>query len=197
MNPEPPRCKAHSSRTGEPCQRFPTRGATVCATHGASTSAVKHAAARKLEEIRAVKLLGREQEAAAVTDPVGDLLRLAGRVGAWQRLLEDRVAELSSVTAVDRLDVERTRAAVELLERAIDRNARLLTDLAKINIADRQVRIDEAKAAILIRLVAAAMRKVNVPPQIQADLWQALKAEVSSELLQQPGPRVIEQVPGE
>jgi len=45
---QPPRCKAHSSQTGLPCNNPPIRGGTVCRMHGGSTPAVRAAAQRRL-----------------------------------------------------------------------------------------------------------------------------------------------------
>lgn len=47
----PERCRAHSSRTGEPCKLPPIRGATVCRNHGGAIKRVKRAAAERLREM--------------------------------------------------------------------------------------------------------------------------------------------------
>lgn len=43
------RCTAHSSRTGNPCQRPPIKGGTVCFHHGGAAPQVKKAAKIRLE----------------------------------------------------------------------------------------------------------------------------------------------------
>lgn len=43
------RCRAHSSRTGEPCKNAALKGATVCRFHGGATKHVKAAARARLE----------------------------------------------------------------------------------------------------------------------------------------------------
>lgn len=50
---EPVKCAAHSSRTGEPCQKWPIAGATVCRTHGGSAPQVKRKALERLKERQA------------------------------------------------------------------------------------------------------------------------------------------------
>jgi len=55
------RCRAHSSRTGEPCKNAALKGATVCRFHGGATRHVKAAARVRLEnvaELMAKQLLG-------------------------------------------------------------------------------------------------------------------------------------------
>lgn len=42
------RCRAHSSRTGEPCRRQAIRGATVCRTHGGAAPQVQAKAKERL-----------------------------------------------------------------------------------------------------------------------------------------------------
>lgn len=44
-------CTAHSSRTGEPCNKWAVRGANVCNTHGGSTTHVKRAAEERIKEL--------------------------------------------------------------------------------------------------------------------------------------------------
>ena len=56
-----PKCSARSSRTGKPCQRYPSAGATVCRVHGGAAPQVQKAARRRLEQAADVlvkRLLG-------------------------------------------------------------------------------------------------------------------------------------------
>lgn len=45
------KCTAHSSRTGEPCQKWAIRGGNVCNTHGGSIGRVKRAAEERIKEL--------------------------------------------------------------------------------------------------------------------------------------------------
>lgn len=45
------RCKAVSSRTGEPCRRWAILGGRVCPTHGGSIKRVKQSAQQRLAEM--------------------------------------------------------------------------------------------------------------------------------------------------
>jgi hypothetical protein len=49
---EPVKCAAHSSRTGEPCQKWPIAGSNVCSTHGGSAPQVKRRAEERLRELQ-------------------------------------------------------------------------------------------------------------------------------------------------
>jgi hypothetical protein len=44
------RCKAHSSRTGEPCKLPPLKGQDVCRSHGGAAKQCRQAAQRRLDE---------------------------------------------------------------------------------------------------------------------------------------------------
>lgn len=46
------KCTAKSSRTGNPCQKWPINGGTVCRTHGGAAPQVKAAAEKRLEDLR-------------------------------------------------------------------------------------------------------------------------------------------------
>lgn len=46
-----PKCRARSSRTGEPCQHWPIRGGAVCRVHGGSAPQVKANAVERLQEM--------------------------------------------------------------------------------------------------------------------------------------------------
>lgn len=185
MSQPPPRCRAHSTRTGEPCKRFPTRGATVCSTHGAASPVVKRAAARRVEEARILRLLGREQPVERV-DPAAALADVIATAEAFRRVVQDRLSELSSVSSRDRQDVERARTLVEVFERSLDRSGRLLVNVLHLGLHERAVRVEEAQVEILISLLTTAMERVNVLPSVRAALWAALRAEIDAQAAVEP-----------
>lgn len=174
----PARCTAHALRTGLQCQRAPLRGAVVCWAHGASAPQVQAAAARRLERAELVRLLDREAVVVPVTDPISALQYLAGESEAYRSLLLQRVGQLTHLSSKDRFAVERAAALLALYEGAADRSGRFLASLAKLSLADRVVRVDEAKALLLIEMVRAAMASINMAPTLQASLWTALRIQI-------------------
>jgi hypothetical protein len=61
------RCRAHSTRTGKPCQKYAIKGGAVCTVHGGSAPQVIRAAQRRL--------------AAAASEALA--ARLAMQFGLW------------------------------------------------------------------------------------------------------------------
>jgi hypothetical protein len=94
--PEPVRCTARSSRTGEDCKRWATHGAVVCRSHGAAAPQVQRAARRRLEQAADVlvqRLLGLALDGAA----------------------PDHVALSAVIAALDRAEISvKTAATVEI-----------------------------------------------------------------------------------
>jgi len=81
--PEPPKCKARSSRTGAPCKRRPMQGQQVCGTHGGKAPQNLAAAERRMAEIRALEAVdnfGLSREIDAKDALLEELYRTAGAV---------------------------------------------------------------------------------------------------------------------
>lgn len=81
--PERPRCKARSSKTGNPCKRPPMIGQAVCGTHGGKAPQNIAAAERRMAEIRALEAVenfGLSREIDAKDALLEELYRTAGAV---------------------------------------------------------------------------------------------------------------------
>lgn len=79
------RCKAKSSRTGERCKRYATKGATVCATHGARAPQVRRSPEARVKRERAesaVETYGLPREVDPHEALLEEVHRTAGHV-AW------------------------------------------------------------------------------------------------------------------
>lgn len=146
------RCTATSSRTGERCKRWPVRGATVCTSHGGAAGQVRRKAASRVAEAAArAALAPYAADSEPVTDPLAALLALAGEVLAFKTYVAGRVAELDAGdwrynTAV----AEQVRGEITLYERALDRAARVLADINRLNLEERMVRLSERQASLVV-----------------------------------------------
>jgi len=83
-----------------------------------------------------------------VSDPLTALADLAGEVTAMKQYFLGRVNALreEELTSQTTLGAEQVHAILSAYERALDRCARVLTDMAKLNLDERLVRVNEAVA---------------------------------------------------
>lgn len=173
-----PTCSGHRS-DGAPCANWPIKGGTVCAQrHGGSAPQVRRSALVRVEEARARGILERLEHPEPGPHPVVALLRLADEVVAWQSVLRDRLGELTTLATKDSFGAERERAVVLLYERALDRSAKLLTDLAKLDLQARALKLDEQTAAGVVRAVVEALRRVGLADrevEVRAALAEVLR----------------------
>lgn len=160
-----PRCTAAAkTRPGERCRKNPHPGATICTNHGL-TAAGREAAAQRVAEEAAEKAL-RDQDLwpglATVTpikDPVAALARLAGAVEHMTNVAGTRVNELTGIAGGE--SMTQLRAEVALLEKLIARSDSLLTNMARLNLGQRQVEIEEWQGQMLGHALVAALAEIG------------------------------------
>ena len=134
------RCTARN-RSGEQCGRTASRGTNVCAMHGAKAPQVRNKATMRLVEAEARTLLERLGEPEPLGHPVEELLAVAAECREWLGVLREMVADLGTFTTEDHAAVERAGALVEIYERALDRTARLLVDMTKLDLESRRIQL--------------------------------------------------------
>lgn len=181
------RCIRHN-REGEPCNRYPVRGTTVCAapSHGGLLPRVKAAAARNVAEEK-IRRSFAGAGAKPIDNPYVELSRLAGQVVAWKDTLAGIVDSMSgdaecpecgaSVPGAGEwryeasgAGTEQLRSELALFERAMDRCGGTLGMIAKLNIDERMARINERQADAVVRAVDAAIAAAGItgPAALQA-----------------------------
>jgi hypothetical protein len=99
-----------------------------------------------------------------VTNPVEALSLLGGETDALRQYLASRVAEMAEadLSTVTKLGAEQISAVFAAYERALDRCGRILSDMAKLNIEDRMVRIGEVQTAALLTALDRALSDPSV-----------------------------------
>lgn len=129
-----PRCNGHNSK-GERCMRWPRDGVDVCRSHGGAAPQVIAAGearrAARAAEADARAALGYTMDG-KVEDPLAAMEGLAAMAIAMTTSLAERVNALTHV----RYDAvgpgtEQLRSEVALLERSMDRTARMLELVVK------------------------------------------------------------------
>jgi len=167
----PPRCGA-KTRAGHPCGEWAMKGQTRCRLHGGKTPNSLKAAKRRLDEaaaVTAVRKAGVSLE--AVADPVQLLRELASEAVALKEFFQSRLEALEELRYQAGAG-EQLRAEVALYERALDRAERFAHDLAKLNLGERRVQLDEAKVV----LIAAVLQRVLEAPELALDAFQQGRA---------------------
>lgn len=157
------RCHAHKD-DGAPCGRWPTRGTTICKSHGAGAPQIKAKAAARIEEERQRKVLDK-YDPTPVDDPLTALAELAGRARAWLETAEAEVAKLEHLDTWSESTGEQVKAIVTVFERSMETTRKVLVDMAKLDLENRiaavlTFRAESVKQLVdlLVEFVAAERR---------------------------------------
>lgn len=167
------KCTATAKTTKRRCTNWPIKGGRVCRMHGGSAGQVRRAAERR-EVTRAV-----EADAAAVlasegveplTDPVGELERLAAGTRQDVNAAAARVNALDDIRYVSVQGAEQTRAEVLVWERAKDRHIKIVTELAKYGLDERRTEVQERLAEQFGQALDAILTELELTEEQQARL---------------------------
>lgn len=164
------RCTAHARDDDgalRPCTRWPVRGLNVCPAHGGRARQSKAKAVQNLSEKAATLAIRRvlhNPDARPVTDPVAALQRLTGQLRDAVESIGERVNELESVRyeGAGAAGSEQLRGEVAVWTGLMRELRGALTDLARLGLEERQVRVDEATAARLNEGVDWLLRALGV-----------------------------------
>jgi len=157
------KCTGTRSTDGQPCRAWAIDGGTVCVAHGGAAPQVKAKAATRVAERKTEAILARITDYEPITDPVSELERLAGRVVRWLDVLEGIVADLHRLRYTTQ--AEQIDGRIIVFERAMDRAGKILTDLARLNLDERAVKLQETQVAILAGALAEALSEAGLPQE--------------------------------
>jgi hypothetical protein len=160
-----------TNRAGKPCKHpagwgTDHPGIGRCKNHGGSTPTHRQAAIR--EQARrtaheALELLGREG-VKPIVNPLEALAGLAGEIVATKDIFRERVAQLreESWRYSDAKGGEQLRAEIAMYERALDRSARVLADIARLKIDERLTAITEQQVQTLVTVFTAVLERLDL-----------------------------------
>jgi hypothetical protein len=137
-----------------------------------------------------------------VTDPIRALSALAGEVVGLKDWLGERLSELGSEEWISRtkLGAEQVSAWTQAYERSLDRCARVLIDVARLDLDERILRLDQAEAVLLAEAMGAAFDRCGLPHEWRLIVAKALadgdSSEVSMSRVLDEGAAVLERLLG-
>lgn len=150
-----PRCIAMAKGTGQRCKRRPIPGGRVCVIHGGASPQARAAAERRKAEAEATALLEQvwRPDAPPVTNVVDALHKMAGQ-------LQHSVNVLGA-----RASTEDLGGPAALAWRSIVREQRqLLVEIARLNIEERFVQLEQRRADLVTAAFRAAVEAVSLSP---------------------------------
>src|SRR5215831_18089746 len=164
------RCR---QRFGQPdaCRRISAAGTVppACENHGANAGSVtkREGVAREYEGKMAERLAGIMADSGekllaprAIEDPLTELLDTAAEIRELKEVLRVIAAQLFSQQRIRYAHAkvgEQLRVEILLYERAVERYAKLLIDIARLRIDERLAGVQEQTAQMLERAVEAAL----------------------------------------
>lgn len=173
-----PRCSA-TNRHGEPCTQRAVLGQRVCHYHGAASPQAKAAAQRRMAEAQALATVEHEG-VRPLGDPIRALRDLAAEALTVKEFFRARVAALQELRYQGG-PFEQTRAELLLYERGLDRAQKFLLDLARLNLDERELKLEQG----LVNLVVEVFLKVFQAAELGLSPAQVVTARriASRELL--------------
>jgi hypothetical protein len=106
----------------------------------------------------------------SLDDPVEALLDTAAEMIALKDALANQVAALTVVTVTDRTGAENVAAVLAAYERGLERVAKVLVSMNRLDIAARKVNVEEKQAEIL----AQALRRAVFSDRARLDFDTAM-----------------------
>jgi len=124
---------------------------------------VRRKAAERVAAQQALADLGRHG-VVPVVNPLEALAGLAGEIVATKDIFRERVAQLREEAwrYSDAKGGEQLRAEIAMYERALDRSARVLADIARLKIDERLTAITEQQVQTLVTVFTAVLERLDL-----------------------------------
>lgn len=147
------------TRAGGTCRKQVIRGGQRCPVHGGASPQARDAAARRLAEQRASRLLAGLGHVEPVTDPIGALEHIAGQAVTLADLLRAVVADLEEVRYRGGVGAgtENIRGELQAYMAALGRAESVLAKIVSLDLDARRVRLQEAQATVVIAALARVL----------------------------------------
>lgn len=167
------------NRQGRPCQRILAPGFTRCHYHGGALPQAKVAAARRVADTRARKLLADLEYTEPVRDPIAALEALAGQAVALVDLLRSAVADLEEIRYRGGLGegTENLRGELSAYMQAMARAESILGRIVSLDLDARRVRLQEAQISQVLAAIGRALDRLELSEQQKQQAAELISAE--------------------
>lgn len=188
------RCQGKSKRSQEQCERRAALGQDVCKMHGGGAPQARAAGQRRQLEQRIERDVRQAMDRGLirpVDDPLGELARVAGEIVAFKDYLAGQVEDLNGVitywTEASFSDAEgefrttateQVRAVLAAYERALDRTAKVLATMVKLDLQGRLVAIREDEATRLVEAIRLGLGDVDMEAAVRSGAEVAIAARL-------------------
>jgi len=178
-NPPPERrCQgkskdANGQRT-KPCKLWAIRGLTVCYRHGGANKTTRAAGDRRVAEAKVEKKarqLASLFDIEPVDNPLAALAQHVGEEIRFKDILATLVKDLhvEEIRYTDARGAEQLRSEIVVYERALGRVGDRLVAYARLGIDERLVKIEEAKAEVVMGAINAVIGFLGATGQDAAE----------------------------
>jgi hypothetical protein len=164
----PPACKNHGANRGGNT----SKAASMRVVEGKVTDRLAEIMAEHGERLLSPAQLG---------NPLIELLQLANEMAEWKNIMREVVAYLYSkdrIRSAHSKVGEQLRAEVLLYERALERLAKILQDIARLGIETRLASIEERQVRAVEQALAAALNASGLDLLGQENARKALRREL-------------------
>ena len=151
----PPIC-AHVSSKGRKCTTRAVAGYPLCQTH------LSNASIEEIALVRGKDVAFSEITGPMISNPLEELASLVSEVLIYKDYCAEQVAKLRGDHRYEGRSGEQLRAEVALYERSLDRAGKLLIEWSRLNIDERLMRIEEAKAATIIEVIRRSLASADL-----------------------------------
>lgn len=151
----PPQCE-HYFRSGKQCTAKPVNGFPLCQTH------IERASVEEIALVRGKDVAFDKIQGNVIVNPLEELANLVSEVILYKDYCAEQVAKLRGDHRYEGRSGEQLRAEVALYERSLDRAGKLLIEWSRLNIDERLMRIEEAKAMTIIEVIRRALTSAEL-----------------------------------
>lgn len=171
--------------TGERCRKQAMAGQRICRSHGGGAPQNMAAAARRQQEAEATALLADRkiwnENAAPTTDPVAELLALSGRLRDAVATLGARLENTTPCVCCG-TSGEMDGVRVLAFNKTIAASEKVLTNLARLGLEDRRVRVAERQVDLMLAGLVAGLAAAGIDEWKNEHLLIAARAAALSKM---------------